>query len=62
MPRETARKTGVFPEQAYYNGVMVMSQRKGDKGCLYPHTRSLELTPTRRRGVERPGAPFHVWW
>ena len=51
MLRETALKTGVFPEQANGNGVMVMSKRKDDKGCLYRHTSSLGLTPTRRRSV-----------
>ena len=57
MLRETARKTGAFPEQGNCDGVMVISQRKGDTGCLYHHTSSPELTPTRRRSVGRPGAP-----
>ena len=34
MLRQTARKTGAFPEQANCNGVIVMSQRKVGKGCL----------------------------
>ena len=62
MLRETARKTGAFPEQANCNGVMVMSERKGDKECLYRHTSSLGLMPIRRRSAGRPGAPSHVWW
>ena len=53
MLRETARKTGAFPEQANCNGVMVMSQGEGDKGCLYRHTSSPGLTPTRRRRATR---------
>ena len=52
-----ARKIGVLPEQANCNGVMVMSQRKGGKGCLYRHTSSPGLTPTRRPSVGRQGAP-----
>ena len=41
MLRGEARKTGGFPEQANCNdGVKVMSQRTGGKGCLYSHTSS----------------------
>ena len=36
--RGTARKTGVFREEADCNGVMVMPQRTGGMGCLYRHT------------------------
>ena len=35
VPRECPPKTGAFPEQTNCYGVMVMSQRKGGKGCLY---------------------------
>ena len=42
MLRGKARKTGTFPQEANYNGVMAMSQRKGGKGSLYRHT-SLSL-------------------
>ena len=45
-----------FPEQANCNGVMVMSEEKGDKGCLYRHASSPGMTPTRRRHVGRPRA------
>ena len=51
MLRETARKTGAFPEQANCNGVMIMSQRKCDKGCLYHRKNRRGLTLTRRRSV-----------
>ena len=57
MLRQTARETGSFPEQANCYGVIIMSQRKGDKGCLYHHTRSPRQTPSRRRSVGGPGAP-----
>ena len=53
----TARKTGTLPEQAKCNGVMVMSQRKGGKGCLYRHTSSPGLMPTRSRSIGRQDAP-----
>ena len=56
MLRGKARKTGAFPERANGNGVMVMSQRKGGKRCLYRHTNSPGLTPTHRRSVGRQGA------
>ena len=57
MLRKTARKIWTLPEQANCNGVMVTSQRKGDKGCLQRHTSSQGLPPTRRRSVGRTGAP-----
>ena len=57
MLRQTARKTEAFREQANCNGVMVMPQRTGRKGCLYRHTSSPGLTLTRRRSVRRQGAP-----
>ena len=44
-------KTGAFAEHEHCSGVLVVSQSKGDKGCLYRHTRSPGLTPTRRRSV-----------
>ena len=34
-----------------------MSRRKNDKGCLYRHTISPGLTPTRGRSEGQPGAP-----
>ena len=55
--RYTTRETGPFPEQANCDGVMVISRRKGGKGCLGHHTSSPRLTPTRRRGIWRQGAP-----
>ena len=57
MLKGKARKTEAFRQQANCNGVMVMSQRTGRKGCLYRHTNSPGLTPTRRRSVGRQGAP-----
>ena len=57
MLRGTARKTVAFPELANCNGVMVMPKRKRDKGCLYRHTSSPGLTPTRHRSVGRQGVP-----
>ena len=55
--RGKACTTGAFLEQANCNGVTVISQRKCGKGCLYRHTSSPGLTPTRRRSVGRQGAP-----
>ena len=57
MLRGKARKTEAFPGQANCHGVMAMSQRTGGKGCLYRHTSSPGLTPTRRRSVGPQGAP-----
>ena len=46
-------QTGSLPEQANCNEVVVMSQRGSGKRCVYRHTSSPGLTPTRRRSVGR---------
>ena len=51
MLKGTARKTEAFPEQVNCNGVMVMPQRAGGKGCLYRHKNSPGLTLTHRRSL-----------
>ena len=50
-------KTGAFPEHEQCAGVLVLSQRKGDNGCLHRQSISPGLTPTRSRLEGRQGAP-----
>ena len=57
MLRETAHKTGAFPERTKCKRVTAMSQGTGGKGCLYRHTSSPGLTATRRRSAGRQGEP-----
>ena len=51
MLRQTAGKTGSFPEHERSSGVLALSQIKSGKEYLYRHTSSPGLTPTRRRSV-----------
>ena len=58
MLRYTARKNGDFHEQIDCNGVVVVLQRTGGKGCLYCCRNRPGLTPTRHRVMGRTGALF----
>ena len=60
--REKTRKTGPFTEKSNCNGVMVMSQQIGGKGCFYRYTSSLGMTPTRCCSVEQQGSPSPIRW